>query len=432
MGCTIPGCGSSGHNRRTHDKHVPPGEPLDPTRFLVGERGPSSVVGKEEDHGPDAGQSVVQAATSGDQNPITADDIRAIPGVDHECEPAPDQVWFCRYCGDDLREDGPLPADIVPLPVPPWRTVLGPDEPIRISLPGCYELTSEQYHSFDVTGDWFSNSDAKKLLQTCPAQFDYDRRNGVKKISDAFDFGHVAHAVVLGDGERYEVFEPKRIDRRTKEGQAQQKAVDEARAAGRTPIYGDQFALIEAMAEAIKADPIPHELLTQPGRPEVCLFWHEQIKVTDPHNSLYGQTVQVKRRAMIDHLPDLTEDGKTVRIVDYKTADEVKPDDSLRKKVYDYGYHRQSATYEAAVECLFGRSADVVFLLQSKKPPHLIVPVEMDTPAVRVAVAENNQAMALWAECVATGEWPGYVSGIALSGVPAWVERQFEEVTVIN
>ena len=71
-----------------------------------------------------------------------------------------------------------------------------------------------------------------------------------------------------------------------------------------------------------------------------------------------------------------------------------------------------------------------MFLLQSKTAPHLIVPVEMDTPALLVAEHENRQALEQWAECVDTGEWPGYTNGIATSGVPAWIERQHEEEMV--
>ena len=324
------------------------------------------------------------------------------------------------------------PATVDPVIVPPWRTVLGPDEPLRITRPGVYELTAAEYHDVAVTGDWFSNSDAKKLLTTCPAQFEFDRRHGVRKISDAFDFGHVWHAVILGKGEAYQVFEPKKLDGRTKEGKAQKLAVEQARAAGITPVYGDQFGLIEAMAEAVKAHRVAFDLMSQPGRQEVCLFWRERIKIADPHNRLYGQTVTVQRRAMIDHLPDMPAEGGTVTLVDGKTADEVKPDDNLRKKIYDYAYHRQADTYAAGVESLFNRDAEVVFVFQSKKPPHLVVPVDLDTPARLIAAAENRQALELWAECVITGEWPGYVKGIATSGVPAWIERQYEDEMVIR
>jgi hypothetical protein len=333
----------------------------------------------------------------------------------------PDGLAYCDGC-DGLR----LPH-YDRLPFPPWRTLLGPDEPIRITEPGVYELTAEEYHDTAITGAWFSNSDGKKLLATCPAQFQHDREHNVRKTSDAFDFGHVWHAVILGKGEAYEVFEPKKLDGRTVAGKAQKAEVDAARAAGITPIYGDQFAIIRAMADAVQANPKAHELLTAPGRSEVCLFWREQIKVTDPRNKLFGQIVTVQRRAMIDHLPDMPEGGGPVTLVDGKSADEVKPDDNMRKKIYDYAYHRQAKTYQDAIEHLFGRYADVVFVFQSKNPPHLIVPVDLDTPAMMIARRQNHEALEIWAECVATGVWPGYTNGVATSGVPAWIERQYEE-----
>lgn len=473
MGCGV--CGDPGHNRRTHAQHAPvqdqalldslgPVVPQVPTgadiaraalqaartEHLVGERGPELITREQaEQLWPDRvvveadGSWSVEAVTlQGDlagsfassegpnqDTPIVTDDVDAGQSVeeqDHVCEPAPDQVYFCRHCGKDLMVEDDAPE---PWITPPWRTALGPDEPIVIREPGVYELTAEEYHSYEITGDWLSNSDAKKLLQTCPAQFDYDRRNGVRKISDAFDFGHVWHAVILGKGEAYQVFEPKKKDGRTADGKAQKLEVDAARAAGITPIYGDQFKLIEAMAAAVQADPVPHKLLTQPGRQEVCLFWHQRIKITDPHNKLFGQYVTVQRRAMIDHLPDMPENpDETVILVDGKTAEEVKPDDNMRKKIYDYRYHAQAETYCAAIEALFGRVAEVIFIMQSKKPPHLITPVEMDTPAMNVAAAENRQVMETWAECVETGIWPGYVTnGIATSGVPAWIERIYED-----
>jgi len=488
MACGI--CGSSGHNRRTHAEHEAPQDQAliesapgtadllkrlqaSVDRACAGRaRSTSSEVGKEEDpptsHGPDAGQAHDdQSADWSDTDlpePVIAsglDEFAAdftVPRCQecgepldegqtllcgscavqdqHECEPAPDQVFYCRHCGADLlspevrtfSDDAARVLELKPRITPPWRTALGPDEPIRITKPGVYELTAEEYHSFEVTGDWISNSDVKALLKSCPAQFDYDRRNAVRKTSDAFDFGHVWHAVILGKGEAYRVFEPKKLDGRTADGKAQKREVDAARAAGITPIYGDQFALIEAMAEAVKADPVPYDLLTRPGRSEVCLFWLEYVRITDPANSLYGQVVEVKRRAMIDRLPDMPENpDETVTLVDGKTAEEVKPDDDMRKKVHDYGYHRQADTYESAIRALFGRDAQVTFVFQSKKRPHLITPVDLDTPAMRVAAAQNHEALQVWAECVATGVWPGYTKGVATSGVPAWIERQYEE-----
>jgi hypothetical protein len=325
--------------------------------------------------------------------------------------------YRCSNCGwtvGTFADVGELGPQFVP-----WRTVLGPDEPMVITEPGVYLLTADEYHNPAITGEWMSNSDGKKLLETCPAQFKWDRDHGVRKTSDAFDFGHVAHTVVLGRGERYQVFGSK-LDGRTKEGKAQKLEVDAARAAGRTPIYGDQWAAITAMAEAIRANPTAHELLTQPGRAEACLFWRDQVKVD-------GVYVTVQRRAMVDLLPDVPELGEPMRVIDYKTADEVAPNDRMRKKIYDYGYHRQGATIHDACRALFERVAEVVFVMQSKTAPHLVVPVDLDTPAQRIGAKQNEEALKLWARAQLTGVWPEYANGVVTSGVPAWIEHQYED-----
>jgi hypothetical protein len=441
MACSA--CGDAGHNRRTHRDHQEPQAEsllaeviaevagcICPStcpihdRLTVGglvpiEEDPTYLVDQREWSGPDeaeaAGLAAAIAQTMYERDDSIWDEdgtLRLVEDQDGAPLPAEQQPCWAGYQGPQIA---------------PWRTHLGPAEPIRITEPGVYELTAEEYHDTAITGAWFSNSDGKKLLATCPAQFQHDREHNVRKTSDAFDFGHVWHAVILGKGEAYEVFEPKKLDGRTVAGKAQKAEVDAARAAGITPIYGDQFAIIRAMADAVQANPKAHELLTAPGRSEVCLFWREQIKVTDPRNKLFGQIVTVQRRAMIDHLPDMPEGGGPVTLVDGKSADEVKPDDNMRKKIYDYAYHRQAKTYQDAIEHLFGRYADVVFVFQSKNPPHLIVPVDLDTPAMMIARRQNHEALEIWAECVATGVWPGYTNGVATSGVPAWIERQYEE-----
>src|SRR6185369_8740164 len=110
----------------------------------------------------------------------------------------------------------------------PWATPAGPDGPIRITLPGVYDLEADEYHDPAVTGDWVSNSDLREMTYpNVPAQWRYNRDHGVKEISDAFDFGHLWHHLVLGKGDAYQVF-PK-LDGRTREGKANNAAMDEAR-----------------------------------------------------------------------------------------------------------------------------------------------------------------------------------------------------------
>ncbi len=310
---------------------------------------------------------------------------------------------------------------------PPWRTPAGPNEPIRVTEPGIYWLTAEEYHDPAVTGAWMSNSDGRALIgDGCPAQFKHDRDHGIRKISRAYDFGHAAHTLILGRGEQFAVFEPKKLDGRTVAGKAQAVEVAAARAAGLTPIYGDEWQTIQAMAAVALEHPAAAELLAQPGRPEACLFWREPLP-------LDGGLVTVQRRAMVDFLPDVPADeGTPMRVVDYKTAAEVAPDDGMDRRIYDHGHHRQAATIVDGVWELFGRDSEVIFLHQRKTAPYLVTPVALDTVAMNAGRIENRYALEVWARCWRDDHWPDFTDGqIVLRTIPAYISRQFEDEVVI-
>jgi hypothetical protein len=112
---------------------------------------------------------------------------------------------------------------------------------------------------------------------------------------------------------------------------------------------------------------------------------------------------------------------------DYKTTDSPAPDDSLRRRIYQHGSHRQGATYIDGVTAL-GLAEDVrlIFLYQSKTAPYLVTPVELDDEALRIGRIENRDALRTYAECLTSGVWPQYATGPVLMGVPGWIEKQYE------
>jgi len=292
-------------------------------------------------------------------------------------------------------------------------------EPTTITRPGIYDLTSEQYHNPAITGEWMSNSDGRELTKMAPAQFKYNRDHGIRKTSDAFDLGHLAHTRLLGKGEQFHVFDTPKLDGRTAGGKAQAREATDARAEGLIPVYADQWDQVTAMIDAINDDPEAHALLRQPGRRETCLFWREQITVD-------GNPVTVQRRAMIDLIPDMPDNPRApIEIVDYKTAADATPSEDMRKKIFDYGYHRQLSTYRAAIRALFGRHAEVTFVFQDTRPPYLPAIIELDTPAQMIGDHQNGEALEIWARCQTSGVWPGHTR--TTLGVPAWIERQYEE-----
>ncbi|HWO64592.1 MAG TPA: PD-(D/E)XK nuclease-like domain-containing protein [Umezawaea sp.] len=330
----------------------------------------------------------------------------------------------CRQCGEALTNGESFLCDLctgAATITPPWRTALGPDEPIRITLPGVYELDANEYHDPAITGDWLSNSDARQLTDDgCPAQFRYDRDNGVRKTSAAFAMGHAVHARILGKGETIAVRplvnpdDPEQVwdSWRTK---ASQRWKAEQESAGRSVILPEDAEIVEAMAAAVHQKPRAHALLSQPGRPEVALFWVDPV-------------TGVRRRCLVDYLPDGPDEDGIMRPVDLKSADEVAPNGDMEKKLYDHCWHRQAVTIADGIRALgLADEVEFYFIVQSKKAPHLVTVVMLDADAERIGGIENHRALMVYKECLETDVWPDFAEDTVTLTVPQWISRMYEE-----
>ena len=279
-----------------------------------------------------------------------------------------------------------------------------------VTEPGVYELDESVYHADAVAGRSLSVSGCKRLLPpSCPAMFAYERDFG-RAPKAAFDFGHAAHAVVLGTGAPLVVVDAK--DWRTK---AAQEARDAAYEAGSTPILPGEYAQVQGMAAALREHPTAAALLEpKDGAPEQSLFWRDE-----PTGTML--------RSRLDWLPHVN--GSRMVIADYKTcaASDLA---SIIKAVHTFGYHMQAAFYRAGVQAL-GLDDDPAFVLifQSKTAPYLVQCVEPDDFALEVGAALNRKAIDLYAHCTATDTWPGWGHGITRVSLPPWAATDLDMET---
>lgn len=258
-------------------------------------------------------------------------------------------------------------------------------------------MSDEDYHSDPA----LSSSGAKRLLPpSCPALFQHERQHG-RPPKASFDYGHAAHAKVLGIGAELVVVEAE--DWRTKAAQ-QQRA--EAYAAGKVPVLAREARQVDAMADAIAAHPLASALLDPDrGAPEQSIFWRD-----NEHG--------IERRARLDWLPD--SDGGRLIVADYKSAISAERS-AIRKAVASFGYYQQAPWYIDALHAL-GLAEEVAFLFvfQEKAAPYLVNVVELDAEAMRIGRQRNHRAMEVFAECSATGVWPGYSDDVDLISLPGW------------
>lgn len=276
-----------------------------------------------------------------------------------------------------------------------------------ISVHGIYDGLSEaDYHGDPFEGGSLSSTGARRLLD-CPAKYWWERNNP-PVFKAEFEFGHAAHAHVLGVGAPIEVLDFD--DRRTK---AFKEEEADARAAGRTPILRKDWEIVEAMAAPLRSHPVASQLLSGDGLAEQSLFWRDASS---------GLTL----RARIDWLPVRTINGRKV-IVDYKTARSADRRHFARA-LGDFGYHQQDAWYVDGVTQL-GDAPDPAFLfiVQEKTAPYVVNVIELDEEAVQIGRDRNRRAIEVFAECTASGVWPGYSTRIEQASLPRYLTIQHEE-----
>ncbi|WP_207842584.1 PD-(D/E)XK nuclease-like domain-containing protein [Williamsia soli] len=235
-----------------------------------------------------------------------------------------------------------------------------------------------------------SSSGARALLEPGgPAKFKHAPRVEKKE----YDFGHVAHALILGEGSSIVIVEADSW--RTNDAKA---ARVQAREDGKVAVLVDTYRQGEALAKVAKQHPLG-ELLFAQGRAEDSIYWHDDA-------------TGVRLRAR----PDWTTAGPLV--VDVKTTRSAAPRD-FAKSCAEYGYHQQEAWYLDGLAA-HGIEAQFVFFAIEVTKPYLCSVTELPTEAVAVGRSLNRAAINVFNRCYTTDEWPGYAPRIHQVDLPAW------------
>jgi hypothetical protein len=299
-------------------------------------------------------------------------------------------------------------------------TALAEDTSV-ITTPGVYDIPEDVYHADPVPGRSLSCSGAKRLLPpSCPAKFRHEQLHG-RPDKRAFDFGHAAHAKVLGVGAPVVVVQKTAkdgtksdaTDLRTKSAQ---EHVEEIRAAGMVPLLREEVEQVDGMAKALREHPVAAALFDpeRGGKPEQSLFRQDPL-------------TGVWLRSRLDWLPQPSKDGRMI-LADYKTT--ISCDwEAIRKTVAAYRYDMQAVFYsDMALSLGLAEQVPFVFVLQEKAAPYLVRVVEPDSTALRIGEHDVRRAIDLYAACVEQDRWPSYSDDVELLPLPYWFERQYEDV----
>lgn len=264
--------------------------------------------------------------------------------------------------------------------------------------PGIYPgIKSEAYHRDPALG----STSLKTLATRTPAHYRWDQTH--PKNSDAFTLGTAAHSLILEDDTSGIVIVPADnwMTKVAKEAKA------EALAAGKQPLLLKEMAQVVAMRDSVMNHPVARELFTG-HRAEDSVFWDED-----------GATFKCRPDAW---KPDI--------LVDLKTTVNADPRE-FGKTAYNFGYHQSAAHYIDGVQKATGDLLPFTFVLVEKTAPYLVSVVTLDWEAIELGTALNERAKRIYAECMESGNWPGYPAAEPIS-LPTFAVYDTEDLLGID
>jgi hypothetical protein len=274
-----------------------------------------------------------------------------------------------------------------------------------VVLPGVYlGITEADYHSDDA----LSSTMIRKITPpSTPAHLRYHLDHPERR-RPSYELGAAVHHAILGHGAPWviptDATGTAYPEWRSKDAREQVAA---ARAAGSVPLKPTDADQVTAMVAALRDHDLAGRLLDLDRgdvASEMSLWW------TDPASGLGC-------RARFDLLR-LLPDGR-VLAVDYKTAEDAGPG-AFARCVRRYGYDQQEAWYRAGAVQVGEPVTEFWFIAQEKCPPYAVACYRIDEDSLARADEWNRAAVDLYADCVASGIWPGYTPDVITVTVPVW------------
>lgn len=287
-----------------------------------------------------------------------------------------------------------------------------PTERAELSIPDSYlvglnlDMSADDYHATKA----MSAGGLKRMAQS-PAHF-----YGMQLDPNRPPPGEPSPALVNGTLVHCALFEPDQVDARyviRPEGMTFNTKEGKAWKAEQTRIIIDagQMAAARMQSQRLRALPELGALLAE-GFGESSAFWTDEPT---------GELCKCR--------PDwVSPAGDGVILVDGKTCQDASPD-GFGRAIWNYSYHLQAAWYSDGYERATGQKVHgFVFAAVESAWPHQPAAYMLSDEVLGHARRENRRLLDLYAECKRTGQWPGYSAAISLIQLPAWANRQLENI----
>lgn len=187
----------------------------------------------------------------------------------------------------------------------------------------------------------------------------------------------------------------------------------------RTSLSGDDFAIVQGMAEATRAHPVAGNWF-DPGRKNFRRG-NELSMYVEASADTYGLPI----KGRLDRL-EKTENGWM--ILDLKTTDDASPS-AFQKKAYSMGYHIQCAFYiDLVKKVLDADSVEFIFCAMERRRPHGIALYKASEDMIELGRTQYKKALKELSFCKSRDLFPGYDSNIIDLSLPGWASNLAHEL----
>jgi exodeoxyribonuclease VIII len=197
-------------------------------------------------------------------------------------------------------------------------------------------------------------------------------------------------------------------------GDGRSKVVKERRAKlreeypDRTFMRPDDFDTCMAVREAVAAHPIAKALLDGPT--ERSAVWVDEES---------GVVCKARFDQLTNGVPALT---------DLKTTTDASPE-AFARAIYKYGYYIQGSHYISGAQELGLDARFFTIIAVEKAEPYGVAIYHLRDDAIKAGEEELRPLLERWAECEASGRWPGYPEQAVEISLPPWAWGQVDERT---
>jgi hypothetical protein len=295
----------------------------------------------------------------------------------------------------------------------------------KLTEPGFYGITLDQHHNQPCDGPSVTSGVLRAMELSTPADvWAFSKLNPdrwEKPETTALRLGRAMAAYVEGGmdavGEEYLII-PKDAPRRPttvqiaafeKNGKWSEAAAPGAAfwekidADGRTPLSEAEITMIDNMGKVLADDPIASVLMG--GIPEVSMAWKDQ------RTGLWC----LARPDVINF------DGTTVDYKKQNTQGRPFNHRIVDAAITKYGYDMQLGFANEGFEQLTGDWPTMAAIVaQCDAPPHHVIAREIAEEDLRIGQFRNRRSLDRFAECLASGNWPGPGVDVACYQRPEW------------